>query len=556
MSTPQKCPCGREIVGRTGTCQSGHSPQQQDKMRREMEESMIRQLERANAPTGKLGADPVAGTPAPAAKPEALTRGAMAERGLKLEPRKLPESRESRELRAELRGDAENEKPPDSAINAEVDRLASLRLVEYGQQRADASREWGIPLTILDRAVKQARSAKPGAGHSDGKQGKAVLFADPEPLSEAEARELNGASLLQEVAGTLARHLTLPSHADTVLALWVLFTWLHDAFQISPGLAITSPEKGCGKTSLLTLLGALVRKPLLVANVTPASLFRRVEKDSPTLLVDEADTFIHAGDELRGILNAGWLRSSAFVDRTVGDDFEPRLFSVWCPKALAAIGNLPGTLIDRSIEVRMRRQTGEEQAKLKPLRADRVYLELEPLRRQVFTWTQGVLTEGTLPLRDPGLPEGFTNRLGDNWRVLFQIAEVAGQEWPELVRDAAVAFATKEREESWGEMLLSDAIARLGETEEGRLSSVDLATYLSTMEERPWPECVKGRPITPRWLAHKLSAFGIKPKPIRVDNAVVKGYEKADFAEPFRRYCAKPAESNAVPEGAPSESQF
>lgn len=449
-----------------------------------------------------------------------------------------PEPAEKRDLRGEFHDTVETEPSPDARINVEIERLAALDLLQYGQQRLNASRKLGIPASIMDRVVKQARSTRASNGASDSRQGKAVLFADPEPLPDDEARELDGAALLQETSEVIAQHLTLADHAPDALALWVMFGYLHDAFQVSPILAITSPEKGCGKTSLLTLLNALVRKPLLVANVTPASMFRRIEKDSPTLLIDEADTFIHAGDELRGILNAGWLRASAFVDRTVGDDFDPRLFSVWCPKAIAAIGNLPGTLMDRAIEVRMRRQTGEEQAKLKPLRADRIQRELEPLRRKLFTWTKALLADGTLPMREPELPDGFANRLADNWRPLFAIAETAGGEWPERAADAALAFQTQRVDESWGAMLVADCWQRLSDTEHGRLSSAELVEHLAGLEERPWPECVKGRPITARWLARKLAAFGVNPKPLRIDGGVSKGYEVADFEEPYKRYCS------------------
>ncbi|MGH9353646.1 MAG: DUF3631 domain-containing protein [Terriglobia bacterium] len=480
----------------------------------------------------------------PTLPPKAVTTANdLAPHGLKIEVKPLPESREKQGLKAQLRGEAEAEKSPDSEINREIERLALLPLVEYGRERIGASKRLSISLGILDRVVEQARRDKADSGASGGKQGKAVLFVDPEPLPETEARGLDGAELLAEIANTFSAHLTLPEHASTVLALWVLFTWAHDAFQISPNLAITSPEKGCGKTSVLTLLGALTRKPLLLSSLTVSTLFRRIEKSSPTLLVDEADTFIHAGDELRGILNAGWLKASAFVDRSevVGDNFEPRLFSVWCPKALAAIGGLPDTLADRSVELRMRRQTGEEQSKLKPLRADRIHQELEPLRRRLFTWTQIILADGTLAQREPELPEGFANRLADNWRPLFAIAEVAGEEWPERVRDAALAFQSRKVDESWGPMLLQDVHAMFEERDVDRLLSVDIVSHLAAMEERPWPACRKGeRPIDARWLARKLSAFGVSPKPLRIDGQPVKGYELADFDEPFKRYCPKP----------------
>ena len=149
------------------------------------------------------------------------------------------------------------------------------------------------------------------------------------------------------------------------------------------------------------LLGALVRKPLPTANITAAALFRAVEQYSPMVLADEADTFIYGQDELRGILNSGWMRSQANVVRTVGDDFEPRIFSTWAPKAVALIGSLPDTLGDRSIEIRMHRQLPEEGTKIERLRGDRLD-QFEPLRRKA--WRLASEWADALRRADPEVP--------------------------------------------------------------------------------------------------------------------------------------------------------
>lgn len=81
-----------------------------------------------------------------------------------------------------------------------------------------------------------------------------------------------------------------------------------------------------------------------------------IERDKPTLLIDEADSFVGDNEELRGILNAGFTRESAFVIRTVGGNHEPRTFNVFGVKLFAGIGKLPGTLADRCIIISMRRK--------------------------------------------------------------------------------------------------------------------------------------------------------------------------------------------------------
>lgn len=416
--------------------------------------------------------------------------------------------------------------------------LAKMSPAEYSRVRKSEAKRLGIGVGALDQEVKARRS---GAGRV-GEQGRTPFLCDPEPWPE----KVDGAEVIHELAEAFTRHITLPQGAATALALWVVFTHAHGAFQISPLLAITSPEKGCGKSSLLMLLGALVRRPLPAANTTAPALFRAVEQYSPTLLVDEADTFVHGQDELRGILNSGWMRSQANVIRTVGEDFQPKIFSTWAPKALALIGRLPDTLADRSIEIRMRRQLPEEGTKLQKLRGDRLD-QFEPLRRQV--WRLAREWEDTLKAADPELPEGFSNRLGDNWRPLLAIADVVGMEWPDKAREAARILSETRRDESIGTMLLADLRQLFIDQETDRLASQSIVEALAEMEDRPWPEYSHGKPITKRGVAKLLARFEVRPRSIRTSDSTPKGYLRQDLEESFGRFLGvEAATENATPQ--------
>jgi putative DNA primase/helicase len=170
----------------------------------------------------------------------------------------------------------------------------------------------------------------------------------PEPV--------DGTALLGELLATFNRHLALPDSAADVMALWVLFAHAFDAAQISPRLALTSPLPVCGKTTALSLLRNLVPRPLLASNMSPAVVFRAIEEYSPTVLMDEADTYIEHNDEFRGILNSGHTREGALVWRCHGQDHEPKGFTTWAPMAIAKIGELPDTLATRSIIVEAARR--------------------------------------------------------------------------------------------------------------------------------------------------------------------------------------------------------
>jgi len=207
------------------------------------------------------------------------------------------------------------------------------------------------PAKLVDAAFQVEKNGTP-----DQQQGRPVLFDDPEPWSEV----VNGASLLEDIVTVLERFVVLPSHAAEAVALWVLHACALEAFTISPLLATCSPTKRSGKTLLLEVISFLLVRRIFASNITPATLFRCVDKFTPCLLIDEADTFLNDNDELRGILDAGHRKASAYIMRTVGDEHEPVLFVTWCAKAIAKIGKLPGTLEDRSILISLRRKGRSE----------------------------------------------------------------------------------------------------------------------------------------------------------------------------------------------------
>ncbi|PWU13608.1 MAG: hypothetical protein C5B50_18955 [Verrucomicrobia bacterium] len=122
-------------------------------------------------------------------------------------------------------------------------------------------------------------------------------------------------ALLDALAATLRRFVVLPKWAPETLALWILHTYVYELREVSTYIGLESPEKRCGKTTLLSILNALVNRPVIAANISPPALFRVIEELHPTLLIDEADTFLQGNEELRGILNSGYTRSTAYVVR-------------------------------------------------------------------------------------------------------------------------------------------------------------------------------------------------------------------------------------------------
>jgi hypothetical protein len=352
---------------------------------------------------------------------------------------------------------------------------------------------------------------------------------------------VDGAELLSGIVSTVRDYLVVSAHCDDAMALWAVHTHAFQATSISPILALESPDKRCGKTTALNLLEELVPRPLGTASITPASLFRAVDKFGPTLLIDEGDTFIRNSLELVGILNSGHNRKNARVIRCNASDYEPELFSTWAPKAIALIGELPETLEDRSITIRLQRMLPGE--KIKRFRADQVE-EFVALKRKAARWAADNIDR--LKAADPKIPPALHSRAADNWRALIAIADQAGGPWPERARTAAIYLSLRECEdESVKEQLLFDIRDIFDAKRADRISSSLLVDYLVMNPDRPWAEWRHGRPMTQRSLARLLKDFQIFPKTIRLDkDKTIKGYELEQFHEAFKRYLHKPDPSD------------
>jgi putative DNA primase/helicase len=388
----------------------------------------------------------------------------------------------------------------------------------------------GSPAKLVDAAL--------GVAVKDDREkqeaGREVFLSDPEPWSEP----VDGSKLATDISATISKYVALPARTADTIALWILHCYTISAVFVSPILAITSPLKQCGKTTLLEVVGALVPRLLLASSITASALFRSVEKYEPTLLVDEADTFLANHEELRGVLNAGHTRNTARVVRTVGDKHEPRVFSTWCAKAIALIGRLPETLEDRSIVISMRRRAPSEQ--VERLRRDRLHRQLEPLRQQAARWTadhQKIIRDA-----DPAVPDSISDRAQDNWRPLLAIAEALGGDWPETARAAVLALGgvAIEVDNAPRVQLLADIRDLFAERSVDRLSSEEIVETLTKMEDRPWPEWRQGKPLSKNQLARLLKPFGVRPRTVRTNGSTPRGYQLDDFQDAFARYLRQP----------------
>jgi DNA polymerase I-like protein with 3'-5' exonuclease and polymerase domains/phage/plasmid primase-like uncharacterized protein len=419
-----------------------------------------------------------------------------------------------------------NRNTPDAKVIKELLKLSSL---DYDRVREDKAKELGCRTSTLDQLVQRAREASQSAlvngNEMENGGGQTLLLEELEPWPDP----VDGAELLSHLRDVFIRFVVLPEGGSVAVTLWTLHTYCLDAAYASPILGITSPERRCGKTTLQSLLAALTYRPLSTSNISPAAVFRSIERWHPTLLIDEADTFLRSNEELRGVVNSGHTRSTAFVIRVEGEENEPRRFSTWAAKAIALIGGLPGTLHDRAIVIPMRRKLPGES--VEKLREDK--LDFTSLRSQAQRWAQD--HKAALKVREPELPTWLNDRAADNWRPLLAIADFAGGDWPTIARDAVKLLNGSDDDHEEGRVkLLADIRDIFTNRKIDRISSADLVAALVNLEDRPWPEWKHGKPLSQNQLARLLRPFKVKPSQLKTFNC--KGYILDSFRDAFSRY--------------------
>ncbi len=289
-----------------------------------------------------------------------------------------------RDAALEPEADATPDTKPNPDAQAAARELAKLSPLQYDQRRDAEAKRLGVRTKTLDDAVRRYHGEEEA-------QDTSLLF----PVVEPSAQPVDGASLLNDMTDALRRYVILPDHGAETAALWTLFAWAFDAWTIAPMIHISAPERACGKTRLLEVIGALIPKPLPTGSISTAALFRVIEAHDPCLLVDEIDTFLTDNPELVGVLNNGYSRGGAYVLRCVGDDHDVKRFRVWGPKALCGIGELPDTLASRCITIQMRRKRPGES--VERLRADRQGWA-EALRSRCARWAADHTTRRAAPI--------------------------------------------------------------------------------------------------------------------------------------------------------------
>ncbi|GAA3388095.1 DUF3631 domain-containing protein [Cryptosporangium minutisporangium] len=357
-----------------------------------------------------------------------------------------------------------------------------------------------------------------------------------------------GARLLDAVHASLTRYVVLPTpEATDAVVLWIAATHGQPAWAHAPRLVIRAPEKRCGKSRLLDIVEALSHAPLITVNASPAAVYRSITGDPPTLLVDESDTIFgpkaEGNEDLRGLLNAGHQRNRPAVRYDAANNRVEHI-PTFAMAALAGIGAMPDTIEDRAVVIHMRRRTAGES--VSPFRHRRDRPALRELADQLAEWLRIDLK--ALESAEPAMP--VEDRTADTWEPLVIVADQAGGTWPERARAASLALtaeASDQGQTSLRVQLLADCRTAFGT--DTVLPTAVLLDRLKTDPEAPWLDYGPAG-LSAMKLGQFLREYDIRSSNIRfTDGSQSKGYQRADFADAWARYCPEsaPPSEEAVP---------
>jgi hypothetical protein len=330
----------------------------------------------------------------------------------------------------------------------------------------------------------------------------------------------------------------LPPGGLPAVTMWTISTYLMPAFDSHPLLVFSSPDRRCGKSRALEILESLVFRPVRTAGVSEAALYRIVATAAPTLLIDEAQN-LRQRDERSAALHdllCAANRRGAFVLRVGGPDRDRvEQFPIFGPKALAAIGSLASVVMDRAIQIPMRRRKPDEQ--IAAFFFGRAEAEAAPIRRRIVRWAADHHDLVADIYRSVAPPAFLQDREAESWSCLFAVGAAADAALLPTLGEAARLLTGAKLDAvvpAAGVRLLADLQQAFDEAGEERLATRTLLESLTASPE--WAEWRRGRPLTEKALADLLRPFRVRPVQWRVGDERERGYRRADFQDAWERY--------------------
>jgi putative DNA primase/helicase len=433
------------------------------------------------------------------------------------EQRRTEDRAEKQRAAARQRADKETDKRARERAQ-EFRALAGLPRGEHAGRLAALAARLGEDPDALARAFEEFIAVEETVGPP-------VADSWPEPV--------NTRTLLDEVLSQIRRYVVIhDAAAADICALSVPFAWVHDEIATySPLVAIQAADVEAAKTTLTIVLSQLAPRARVIVKPTGPSLYRLIDHHHPTLFIDNADRLLSRDRDLSDIVAASWTRGTCIPRVVDGNVHE---FDPFCLKILNGIDLLPH--LDPAVRSRcividlLPKLPDETVINFKHAKEDERF---EMLRRQLRA----------IAIRDaaPAMPDGFGGRLAENYALLFAIADLAGGDWPERARAAAVKLDRQHTAPSLGRQLLAvfyDLFNQCGDEVTSR--QVERAALVYSDEFANYKN--RGRGINKWEVSHLLRPYNIAPGFVHPRGRALsdRGYHAEQFRIVFKHYLGKP----------------
>lgn len=339
--------------------------------------------------------------------------------------------------------------------------------------------------------------------------------------------------IVDDVRDFLTTYIVVPKRSSIVVASWIVSAWMMESWDRFPHLAVTSPEKRCGKTRFLQIVELLVPNAVNTPSISSAGIYRLIEDRRPTLLLDEAQSLTRRNTEsseaIREIFCAG-IDSDSKVLRCGGEDHSVQEFSIYCPKVVALIGNLDNVLADRCIPIGMSRKSSGDAVERYRSRV------VKPLGMELATRIKSWASNNEAKVRDYyDTLEPFdieNDRLAELLLPLQAVVSIASPHCLDELLSFARDIEERERqsEMSTEGVVLLTAIREIFDdtTTDTFLPSNNLIQLLKKRDEEPWSR------MTAERLANLLRPYQIRSR--RNRKQTHRGYYCFDFKSAWKCY--------------------
>lgn len=224
----------------------------------------------------------------------------------------------------------------------------------------------------------------------------------------------------------------------SVLSLYVLSTWIYNLIPTLGYLAITG-DVGTGKTTLGNILSKVVYNCSRTGNVSPGALFRTIDQNPGTVIVDEGDIKFNkrksSESDILKMLNMGFHAGSILyrAEEISKGKFIEQTYKTFCPKIILtrALDDMP--IKSRCIQIPLK-SVGLRELSTKGIAINqnnnKLDLEVTEILEGLTEWTQnGVENLILVKWFDYFKSRIEQDRTHESHLVILAIAAVVDDSW-------------------------------------------------------------------------------------------------------------------------------